>query len=49
MRVIPLADHKVMRPVAIVHREGKSLSRAHKTLLDLLVEEGAELLRKDLK
>lgn len=49
LRVITVADHKMMRPVAIVRRKGKSLSRAHQALLDLLVEEGAELLRKDLK
>jgi DNA-binding transcriptional LysR family regulator len=48
LRVLPLGDHAVRRPLAILHRKGKALSRPQRAFVDLLVSEGAELLARDL-
>jgi hypothetical protein len=43
-----LADQVVRRPLAIVHRKGKTLSRPQRAFVDLLATEGADLLAGDL-
>lgn len=49
LRVLRLADQVVRRPLAIVHRRGKALSRPQRAFVDLLIAEGAELLARDLE
>ena len=44
-----LSDHTVRRPLAIIHRKGKTLSRPQRAFVELLTTEGAELLRRDLE
>ena len=48
LKVFRIADHAVRRPLAIVHRKGKMLSRAQSAFVDLLTTEGAHLLAQDL-
>ncbi len=47
--VLRVTDHTVRRPLAIVHRKGKVLSRPQRAFVDLLSTEGAELLARDLE
>jgi DNA-binding transcriptional LysR family regulator len=44
-----LADHVVRRPLALIHRKGKTLSRTQQAFVELLTTEGAELLRRDVE
>jgi len=44
-----ISDHVVRRPLAIIHRKGKTLSRPQRAFVDLLTSEGAELLRRDVE
>jgi DNA-binding transcriptional LysR family regulator len=48
LRVLPLSDHVIRRPLAILHRKGKTLSRPQRAFVDLLAQEGAELLARDV-
>ena len=48
LKVMRLLDHVMRRPLAMVHRKGKNLSRPQRAFVDLLVEEGADLLARDL-
>jgi len=42
--VLRVADVRVRRPVAILYRKGKSLTRAQQAFLDLLTSEGEEII-----
>jgi DNA-binding transcriptional LysR family regulator len=44
---IEIEDHKIRRPLGIVHRKGKSLSRPQAAFVDLLTREAATLLARD--
>jgi DNA-binding transcriptional LysR family regulator len=44
-----LTDHVVRRPLAIIHRKGKTLSRPQRAFVELLTTEGADLLRQDIE
>jgi DNA-binding transcriptional LysR family regulator len=48
LRVLHITDHVVRRPLALIHRKGKTLSRPQRAFVDLLTQEGAELLVQDL-
>jgi LysR family transcriptional regulator, transcriptional activator of the cysJI operon len=48
LRVLHGADHVVRRPLAIIHRKGKTLSRPQRAFVDLLTTEGPDLLARDL-
>lgn len=48
LRVLRLEGRSLRRPLAIVHRKGKSLSRPQRVFIDLLTREGAGLLEADL-
>jgi hypothetical protein len=48
LRVLRVSDHVVRRPLAIIHRRGKNLSRPQRAFVDLLTQEGADLLAQDL-
>jgi LysR family transcriptional regulator, transcriptional activator of the cysJI operon len=48
LKVAQIADHTLRRPLAVIHRKGKSLTRPQQAFLDLLTQEGAELLARDL-
>lgn len=47
LRVLRIADHTLRRPLAIVHRKGKSLSRPLRAFVDLLVTEASGILARD--
>jgi DNA-binding transcriptional LysR family regulator len=49
LRVHRLSDHVIRRPLAIIHRKGKTLSRPQRAFVELLTTEGDELLRRDLE
>lgn len=44
LHVLRVCDHSVRRPLAIIHRQGKALSRPQQAFLDLLTQEGAALI-----
>jgi LysR family transcriptional regulator, transcriptional activator of the cysJI operon len=44
LRALSFAEGPVRRPLAIIHRRAKMLSRAHEAFISLLVQEGAALL-----
>jgi DNA-binding transcriptional LysR family regulator len=44
---IEIEDHKIRRPLGIVHRKGKSLSRPQAAFVELLTREAATLLASD--
>jgi LysR family transcriptional regulator, low CO2-responsive transcriptional regulator len=44
LRVLHLSDHVVRRPLAIIHRNARTMSRPQRAFVDLLTQEGAELL-----
>lgn len=48
LHVMRIADHAVRRPLAIIHRRGKNLSRPQQAFVDLLTGEGADLLAQDV-
>jgi DNA-binding transcriptional LysR family regulator len=48
LKVLRLCDHVLHRPLAMVHRKGKNLSRPQRAFVELLVAEGADLLARDL-
>ena len=48
LRVLRIRDHTLRRPLALVHRKGKALSRPQRAFIELLTEEGADLLARDL-
>lgn len=48
LRVLHVTDHVIRRPLAIIHRKGKTLSRPQRAFVDLLTLEGAELLALDV-
>jgi len=47
LRVLRVTDHVIRRPLGIIHRKGKTLSRPQQALVDLVTQEGAELLAQD--
>lgn len=47
LKICRLKDLTMRRPLAIVHRKGKSLSRPQRAFVDLLTTEGASLLAMD--
>lgn len=49
LSIARIRDHTIRRPLAIVHRKGKTLSRPQKAFVALLTEEGASLLAQDLE
>jgi DNA-binding transcriptional LysR family regulator len=49
LRVLHLSDHSIRRPLAIIHRKGKALSRPQRAFVDMLTEEGAGMLDRHLK
>jgi LysR family transcriptional regulator, transcriptional activator of the cysJI operon len=44
LRVLHISDHVVHRPLAIIHRKGKNLSRPHRAFVELLTGDGQQLL-----
>ncbi len=44
---VEIQDYKIKRPLGIVHRKGKALSRPQRAFVDLLTEEAATLLARD--
>lgn len=44
---IEITDHKIRRPLGIIHRKGKSLSRPQRAFVELLTQEAATLLVRD--
>lgn len=48
LRVLNLSDCVIRRPLAIIHRKGKMLSRPQRAFVDLLTTEGSELLARDM-
>ena len=48
LSVAHVRDHTLRRPLAMVHRKGKTLSRPQRAFVELLTEEGADLLARDL-
>jgi DNA-binding transcriptional LysR family regulator len=48
LRVLRICDHVIRRPLALIHRKGKTLSRPQRAFVNLLVEEGEELLARDV-
>lgn len=44
LRVLHLADHTVRRPLALIHRAGRGLSRPQRAFVELVTGEGAEIL-----
>jgi LysR family transcriptional regulator, transcriptional activator of the cysJI operon len=48
LKVLRIQDHTVRRPLAIIHRKAKALSRPQRAFVELLTEEGAGLLAADL-
>ena len=44
LRVLHVSDHVVHRPLAIIHRKGKTLSRPQRAFVDLLTGDGRHLL-----
>ncbi len=48
LRVLHGADMAVRRPLAIIHRKGKTLSRPQRAFVELLTTEGQELLARDV-
>jgi len=47
LKVHRLSDLTVRRPLAVIHRKGKSLPRPQRAFVDLLITEGAGLLEMD--
>ena len=47
LRVLRFSDHVIRRPLALIHRKGKALSRPQRAFVDLLVREGPDLLAHD--
>jgi LysR family transcriptional regulator, transcriptional activator of the cysJI operon len=48
LRVLHLSDYAVRRPLAIIHRKGKTLSRPQRAFVELLTTEGQQLLMQDV-
>lgn len=48
LREIRLADHCLKRPVAIIHRKGKMLTRPQRAFVELMTRESREILERDL-
>ena len=48
LQLVRISDHVLKRPLAIVHRKGKMLTRTLRAFIDLLTHEGADLLARDL-
>jgi DNA-binding transcriptional LysR family regulator len=44
---LEILDHKIKRPLGIVHRKGKALSRPQAAFVQLLTQEAATLLARD--
>lgn len=49
LKALRLEDEVVRRPLAIIHRKAKSLPRPQRAFVDLLTQEGAQLLARDLE
>jgi LysR family transcriptional regulator, transcriptional activator of the cysJI operon len=47
LTILRIADQVVRRPLALIHRKGKALSRPQRAFVDLLTTEGAALLAQD--
>ena len=47
--VARIRDHSLRRPLAMVQRKGKTLSRPQRAFVELLTSEGADLLARDLE
>lgn len=48
LQVLRISDHSLQRPLAMVHRKGKRLTRPQRAFIELLTQEGADLLARDL-
>jgi DNA-binding transcriptional LysR family regulator len=48
LQVLRISDHCLQRPLAMVHRKGKRLTRPQRAFIELLTQEGADLLARDL-
>jgi DNA-binding transcriptional LysR family regulator len=48
LRVVRLTDRSIRRPIAIIHRKGKTLTRPQRAFVTLLTEESPALLDRDL-
>jgi DNA-binding transcriptional LysR family regulator len=48
LQVLRIADHALQRPLAIIHRKEKRLTRPQRAFIDLLTSEGADLLAREL-
>lgn len=44
---LEILDHKIKRPLGIVHRKGKQLSRPQRAFIELLTQEAGTLLARD--
>lgn len=44
---LAISDHQIKRPLALVHRKGKSLTRPQRAFVELLTQEAATILARD--
>jgi hypothetical protein len=49
LRVVHLSDHAIRRPLAVIHRKAKALSRPQRAFVEMLTQEGAGMLEPHLK
>lgn len=48
LREIRLADHSLKRPLAMIHRKGKMLTRPQRAFVELMTRESRDILERDL-